>query len=412
MWICILAVLLGELSLGALAQEAPAPAAASQPAATEPSSLWDDGIKLQCRGDWLSLRFGGKVQADSGWANGQGDAAAADVGQQFQWRRLRPFVSGTVADKLDFKIEAELTGPQFQWMDLYARVKDLPGVGSVTAGQFKEPFGLEQLTSDPDTTFLERALPDAFAPARSPGVMLQDSVFNERATWAVGLFHSLQDEPNFPNGPGGQARAVTGRATWLPWLDEQTDDLVHLGAAYSYRSLIGDARYRQRPEAHFVDYLTDTMSFPAEATHLAGAEAAWVHGPLSVQGEYMAAFVEREEEDAAFLHGAYVQASYFLTGEHRPYDRKRGVFEGPRPSKPFPTQGLGAWEVATRYSFLDLRSPGLSSSARQMQDLTVGLNWYLNPNVRLGWNYVHSWVKGSDSSGAADVFWFRIQLQF
>ena len=418
-WLCVaVAVLVGKPALCALAADAAtrpesSQSESAQPAAAASSISWDDGIKLQCQSEWLSLRFGGKVMGDVGWADGEGQGASgADVGQESEWRRLRPYLSGTVADRLDFKIEAEFAGLQTQWMDLYLRIKNMPVVGDATVGHFKEPFGLEELTSSADTTFLERALPDAFTPGRSLGAMLQQSVLTERATWALGVFRSLGDQPSFPDGRGGEALAVTGRVTWLPWRDEKTDELVHLGAAYSFRSLLDDARYRQRPEAHFVGNLTDTGSFRADATHLVGSEAAWARGPLSLQGEYMAAFADQPDADVAFLHGAYVQASYFLTGEHRPYDSGIGVFKGPQPLRPFPTEGLGAWELAARYSFLDLRGPSLADTARQVQDFTVGLNWYLSPNLRLGWNYARSWIDGSGSSGAADIFLFRVQLAF
>jgi len=391
----------------------------SAPTGLVPGS-WDDGLKLEWRSEWLSLRFGGKAQGDVGWADGgdaEGPAARStpnfgEFEDRSEWRRLRPFVSGTVADHLAFKIEAEFARPGTQWMDLYARLQDIPCIGSVTAGRFKEPFGLEQLTSSADTTFLEQALPNAFAPGRSQGVMLHNAVLDERGTWSIGLFHSLANEDCFPSARGGEACALTGRGTWLAWKDSQGNDFLHLGAAYSFRSLGDETRYRQRPEARFVDYMTDTRSFKADQTHLLGAEAAWVHGPLSLQGEYMAACAERPDDAAAFLQGFYVQASYFLTGEQRPYDSANGIFKGPKPLKPFPTRGLGAWEIAVRYSFLDLGASGLPETARRVHDQTIGLNWYLNPNLRLGWNYIHSWFSGSGSSGAGDLFLFRVALAF
>lgn len=373
---------------------------------------WEDGIRFEARSKWLNFRVGGKVQGDVGWADGKGEPDMGGLSQdRSEWRRLRPFVSGTVADRLDFKLEGEFTGSQAKWMDLYLRLKDIPGVGKVTVGHFKEPFGLEQLTSSADTTFLERALPDIFAPGRSVGAMLSDSVFGRRATWSVGLFHSLADKDTFPDGAGGEARAVTGRATWLPSYEEKTGGLVHVGAAYSYRSIADQAKYRQRPEAHLLNYVTDTGKMDAASSHLLGVEAAWVNGPLSLSGEYMASCLERETQGTTFFHGFYTQASYFVTGEHRPYDRDSGIFKGPVPAKVFPSRGLGAWEVSARYSFLDLQASQLPSSATQVQDLTLGVNWYINPNLRLSWNYVRSWIGTPDSSGG-DIVVFRIQLAF
>ncbi len=77
---------------------------------------------------------------------------------------------------------------------------------------------------------------------------------------------------------------------------------------------------------------------------------------------------------------------------HRPYDRHTGVFKGIRPNKGFlTTGGWGVWELAARYSFLDLDAGRLPANALTMQDFTVGVNWYLNSNVRSMWNYVYSW---------------------
>ena len=408
---------LAVLTLCALSQPAAEGAGDAPPPEaqrTEWLRHWDEGVRLEWESERLKLRVGGKAMGDIGWVCGDDvrDTSGAAVKDGDEWRRLRPFLSGTAWGRLDFKLEGEFAGPGTRWMDIYVRLRDLPHVGSATAGHFKEPFGLEQLTSSAHTTFLERALPDAFTPGRSLGVMLHNTFLDERATWSLGLFRSLADKDCFPSGRGGEACALTGRGTWLAWENEGGNALLHLGAAYSYRRLHGQARYRQRPETHFLEHLTDTGRFRADNTHLFGAEAAWVRGPLSLQGEYMAACADRPSNGNAFLHGFYIQASYLLTGEHRPYNRANGIFKDPKPSEPFPTKGLGAWELAARYSFLDLDGPGLADSARQVQDFTIGLNWYLNPNLRVGWNYVRSWSEGPGGCDPADIFLLRAQLAF
>ena len=63
-------------------------------------------------------------------------------------------------------------------------------IGNVRVGHFKECFGLEQLTSDNYTTFMERSLDDegAFVPGRNDGIMAYNWTENQRATWAIGTF--------------------------------------------------------------------------------------------------------------------------------------------------------------------------------------------------------------------------------
>ena len=68
---------------------------------------------------------------------------------------------------------------------------------------------------------------------------------------------------------------------------------------------------------------------------------------------------------------------------------------------------MGAWEAALRYSYLDLNDDDIHG--HRVSDLTAGLNWYLNPNVRISCNYVYSDVQ---DSGFANIFQIRLQITF
>ena len=97
----------------------------------------------------------------------------------------------------------------------------------------------------------------------------------------------------------------------------------------------------------------------------------------------------------AILPGAYAQVGYFLTGEHRPYDRKAGAIDRIIPFHNFGpwnndggASGMGAWEIAGRWSYLDLNDKNIRGGT--VTDLTAGLNWYLNPFWKMQLNYIHS----------------------
>jgi phosphate-selective porin OprO/OprP len=134
------------------------------------------------------------------------------------------------------------------------------------------------------------------------------------------------------------------------------------------------------------------------------------------------------------FYGAYAYVSYFLTGESRPYNRKLGVFDRVRPYENFfrvrtgdgdVVTGRGAWEVAYRFSYVDMLD-GLTPStgtkgAAIAADHTLGLSWYMNPYTRVMFNYVHSLdtaniVKGAVASrvagGTIDVFEMRFHMDF
>jgi phosphate-selective porin OprO/OprP len=116
--------------------------------------------------------------------------------------------------------------------------------------------------------------------------------------------------------------------------------------------------------------------------------------------------------------GFYGYFSYFLTGENRKYKRENGVFSRVKPNKNFRWgrgKGKGAIELAARYSELDLSDEGIDGG--RLQDLTLGVNWYLNPNTRVMLNYVRTNVdrlvndiRLDDDN--ADLLSMRFQIDF
>jgi phosphate-selective porin OprO/OprP len=148
-------------------------------------------------------------------------------------------------------------------------------------------------------------------------------------------------------------------------------------------------RFRQRPESHVTDVrLVNTDFFDADDFTRFGAEAAVVLGPVSLQAEYMRTHVNRQMPGASQidLEGWYGYGSWFLTGESRPYEFEDGAFGNVKPKRVVGKGGIGAWELAARYSMLDLNDADIAGG--KQQDVTFGLNWYPNSNLRLLLNYV------------------------
>jgi phosphate-selective porin OprO/OprP len=160
----------------------------------------------------------------------------------------------------------------------------------------------------------------------------------------------------------------------------------------------------------------DTGAFAADDLDLFGAEAAINLDALSVQSEYMYADVNADDspgtDSGGGIHAFYIQAGYFLTGESRPYKTSGGVFSRVKPKRNFSLRdgGPGAWELALRYSWLDLDDV---MDAGQLDDIVIGLNWYLNPNARMMFDYNHSEADGGAYDDEdADVFALRLQVDF
>ncbi|HEX5103010.1 MAG TPA: porin, partial [Pirellulaceae bacterium] len=220
--------------------------------------------------------------------------------------------------------------------------------------------------------------------------------------------------------------------------DEPADGryLLHIGGGYDFSALtqdpvLGQKLYRSTaiPEFFVGDpaapplasalrtpVFVDTGPVPANDFHLFGLELAGVYGSFYFQAEYMQTMVNQIGGPVLTFDGAYAQAGWFLTGEHRPYNRAAGVFDRLRPYEDFFSFdglccGSGAWELAVRWSYIDLNSQNVTGG--NLNDLTLGLNWYLNPFSRLQFNYIRAMADGlGPAAGNTDIYALRWQVDF
>jgi phosphate-selective porin OprO/OprP len=389
----------------------------------EPNDLrlyWKDGIRMDSRDGQVKLKFGGRLQYDLDW-QGDSDAEAriGEIGDGFQTRRARLYVAGDFGKNVGFKWEYDWATGAAVVRDLYLELKQLPVVGNLRIGHFKEPFSLDVIMSPNYLTFLEMGLPTIFAPNYNGGAMLYNSALDDRVTWAAGIFRDTNQ------ADGGQAvvdgqYAFTTRFTGLPWYEDNGKRLAHLGGSFSVRHTDGNVRYRARPEDNMAPFFLDTGNYFTRDICLYGTEGAVVLGPFHAEAEYIAANMAADNNVARAgnqpdpdYHGYYVQAGYFLTGEVRPYKKSEGVFDRVKPLKPYTKGGPGAWEVAGRFSYLTLDDDRIAGG--KLRDYTLGLNWYLNNNVRLMWNYIRAMADTGQGRGAdidADIFMMRAQVDF
>lgn len=375
------------------------------------------GLKAETDDGNFKAQVGGRIQVDGAYY----DDDKTPLGSGTEFRRIRLFSSGSFFKVWDYKAQFDFAdGAEVK--DGYLKYKGLENVG-ITIGQYKEPFSLEELTSSKYITFMERSLPvEAFAPSRKIGIGTE--TYGDSWSFEVGFFGEEFDVD--VDEEGNEGYGVSGRVTFAP-INEETR-LVHLGVSAEYRDPQDTTvRFRARPESHITgERLVDTtgMSGVDDIVSL-GVEAAAVFGPFSVQGEYIRADVsggtlDIGEDDAPILvdtgdpafAGWYVYGSYFLTGESRPYQtKKRAAFQRVKPNNNFP-RGPGAWEIAVRYSTLDLDDGAINGG--EQDDITVGLNWYPNPHVRFMANYVMA-NADPNSSGVQDepnIVQFRAQIDF
>ncbi|MBN2182230.1 MAG: hypothetical protein JW715_09975 [Sedimentisphaerales bacterium] len=369
--------------------------------------FWKDGLNLNTEDGAFKLKIGGRLQNDWFWSS-EDDDIKTNIGEQedgVEFRRARLYFSGLIYDNVEYKLQLDFEGGDADFKDAYLGLTDFP-LGTLRVGHFKEPFSLEELTSSKYITFLERALPNAFAPSRNTGVMLHHVASDEKMTAAIGLFRDTDNYGEDSGDDGGYN--ITGRITALPIYEDGGASLLHVGAGYSYRNPDDSYSYDASPEAHLANDFVDTGSIAGDRVDLLGLEAAWVNGPLSLQAEYIKADAERFAGSDVGFDGYYVQASYFLTGEHRRYKTSEAAFSRIKPKSNYSYGGdPGAWEVKARLSELDLNDGNVTGG--KLNNITAGLNWYLNPNTKIMWDYVRA---DKDTIGQANMFMMRLQFDF
>ncbi len=419
-------------ALACAALLAAAGATAPRSAQAEDSVAISGGkIKFASEDGAFKMAVGGRIMADYAFY----DDDASDLGNGAELRRARLAVSGTIYKNWKFKGQYDFaSGDQLRTVSIaYTGFKPV----TITVGQFHAPFSLEELTSSKYITFMERALPNVFAPSRQIGAMISSS--GDNWTGAFGLFDA-----------GDGALDITTRGTFAPIAGGARH--IHLGGAVSWRQFSGaDAliRIRQRPESHVTSVrLVDTGSIagfsrgavaasdnlntmlPAISASLDwmllwGLEAAAGFGPFSVQGEFIQASLSRDSytddrgtaapgDDVSGggdfdATGFYIQASVFLTpGDRRNYAANTGAFGQVKPKN----ADYGALEAAIRYSYLDVSDGNVDGG--EQSNLTIGLNWHPNPTMRFMANYVQVLEVdgGPNDSDEPAAFQLRAQIEF
>jgi phosphate-selective porin OprO/OprP len=402
--------------------EAAAEAAGAAPVSAAPPShpnelqvFWKEGIRMESADGAFKLRIGGRLQNDWGVVSPDQDLREtlpdlAGQGSGTNWRRARLQIQGSIYERIGTKLEFDFAGGGANLRDAYIELLKLPYAGTFRVGHFKEPMSLEEMTSDSYTTFIERSVMNAFAPSRNTGFLVQNAPLEQRMTWALGGFRLTDDATG--NGFSDDATYdITGRVTGLPWYENDGEHLLHLGLSATQQFRDGTtARFSQRPEVRLGNpNYVDTGAIPADGAQIVTPELALVYGPFSFQTEYTHAFVDGDfGTDNVDFYGLYAQVSWFLTGEHRPYKTSEGAFDRVSPEENFDLKGgLGAFEVALRYSRLDLDDEQVEGG--MLNDGTIGLNWYLNPNVRTSFNYVGGRLQ---DVGWTNQFVARFQIDF
>jgi phosphate-selective porin OprO/OprP len=398
---------------------------------------WNNGLRFSRSDGQFAYHVGATTFFDYGW-NGASGAVQDGPGGTGQFedgaliRRARVRMDGTMYGNIDFRVEYDFAdtfinddGPtpdingQTRFVDVSATLTQIPVLGNIRVGWFLQPLIMSR-----DASFMERPpLLDSLI-ARAPGAATFSNNEAETITWACGVFHDTENGLGFGFGDGKTDFA--GRVTYLPWYEDDGRELVHLGFGFDRRALVNNQiRLRGRPTvrtmpASALPDLADTGTLNAGNQEIFNVELAGVYGPWSLRSQYYATYLHDVYSTAPvitngtlFYQGAYAQIQYCLTGESQGYNRRAGNLERIVPNRNFDgCGGWGAWQIGVRYSYLDLQSQGVNGAT--LNDMVLGLNWYLNPSTILQWNleFDHRTSTPPGSEGWTYIFGGRLAFDF
>ena len=400
-------------------------------------AVFDDGFYLRSRKkDFFELRIGGLLQVDYRYFNYDSDADPEK--NKFDIRRARLLLTGHLYNRFFYKFKYEFQGAGGRrLLDAYVDTAVLPFI-SFRVGQFKEPFSLEQVTSDKNVPFSERSMGVFLTPWRDVGLMAHASLWEDRIYYGVGVFNG--DGVDDTTGGDSDSPEFTGRIVYAPFRNMSIPlwNGLQIGGSYSYAKADRNnvkVEVKTSGLTTFFD-VNSAAKFniirEVDARTRYGAELAWSYGPLLLWGEYInLQFSDVKTSDALFdinIKDYYGSLLWMVTGE-KP-NLKRGVIQPIRPLRNVWQGGWGALGLAFRYDHFDggdsayeyLIDPG--TSVRKATAYTIAVNWYLNPYVRLLLNATRTnfdlpllidkdaLTGKSIYSDREDVVTGRLQLQF
>ena len=351
---------------------------------------------------YKEMMIGGRIMYDMAvWENTTNDVATQTSGTEF--RRVRFYNSGKIYGNVKYKLQLDFAGGKIAFKDVWMELNKLPIKGNLRVGHFKEPLRLEAITSSKYITFMERSFAIAMSAERNSGAMYH-TTFGERLSLQTAVF---REGDAFGNDKESTNNVnITSRITYLAINDG--NKLLHLGVANSIRKNAEKTYgFFTKAENHLGNKLTSVSFDNVDETNILGGEFAYVNGSLFLQGEYLQTTVSGIMNETE-LSSYYGQISYFLTGERRTYKNSLSGFGSVKPNNNYGENGWGAIELAVRLSSMDLTT----ANAGTLEDITVGINWYLNPNTRVMFNYVIGEMINGEEIITEDAVMMRVQLGF
>ena len=366
----------------------------------------DKGFALKSADGNFEFKLRGLLQADSRTFFADDSApgvSGTGLDDEYLLRRVRPTFEGTLFGKYDFRFTPDFAPEAANVQDAYINARFTPWF-KVQAGKFKVPVGLERLQSGGDLRFVERSyVTNNLLPNRDVGVQLHGDLFEGKLSYAAGIFDGVSDggsnAANRDNGNSSKDKEYAARVFTEPFKGQDT---FLEGLGFGIAGTTSDYKrdgylnptYRTPGQLSLFTYNAAVVG-DGKQTRIS-PQLYYYYGPFGLISEYA-----RVEHDVArgtnaqtLDHdGWQIAATYVLTGE-------KNSFKGITPKSDFDLDkgNWGAWEIAARYSELNIddkafagpagtRLAGATSTTKSAESWALGLNWYLNKFVKIQTTY-------------------------
>lgn len=395
------------------------------------------GLEVATTDKEFSFKLGGRLQFDAGSFDGFYTRNGNRADESYL-RRGRLELSGVAYTDWGYTFNRNFgdSGSQDDWDELSISYTGWQPV-QLTVGRMDPTFGLEEAVSSKWITAIERSAIYDLAPwvndhLNGEGIRLR--------TTMGGMFHGevgayRQDQVGIQDEDGQNNTTFVARGVFAPIV--QDNQVLHFGLSAATREMEAGTNELIRTRLSVRGTTEDTVN-GNRATfggarldgtdQVWGAEAAYMMGPFSIQGEYLARTAEGDEvlngnDNDLEASGYNVQVAYTLTGESRSYKLDGGKFDKIKPK----SKQFGAWEVFYRYDDITVDETAVAPSNAGLLGLTantaeasaqihtVGVNWYANENVKISANYLNTSVDdivNANGDDDGDAISLRAQYAF
>ena len=366
----------------------------------ELSVKWNKGFQAKDSTGNFKFKIGARTFFDIAYIN-QSASIENKFGKQTlggEFRKAMFQSSGKIHGNVKYITQFDFSSGTISFNEVWIEINKVPIVGNIRLGNFKEPMRFENLTSSKSSLAMENSFTAKMLPGYASGMLLHKYLVKNKINLQFAAV--LNSDAVGKDLNNDEKLNLDGRIVYLPLKNENS--FMHTSIYYSYRTNKNKSfTWKFRPESHIANnYINFNLN--AENMNVVGFEYIFSHKQFTLHTEYLSQNINEISNDKYF-YSYVIYGVWRITGESRKYKDPLSGYDTFEPKKNVSEGGIGGLEFVVRYSEVDLENYG------KIQNITTGLNWYLNSNTRFMINYI---ISNLDGIGLTQIVQMRTQINF